>query len=178
MLTKMPPIVLFTIEFNTPNTINNLRITVTTIARVRLDIGPASAVNIIPFLLSLKVLSSTDTGFPQPTPIRIIDRKPIGSICAKGLRVNLPFIFWLISPSLYATHACAYSCIDRDSKRAGNVYKNVINPSFLCSFPSRYSFFFLTLLQKVLPSFYNAKLRFVLLVSKLFRPPRGRLSKD
>lgn len=129
MLTKMPPIVLSTIEFNTPNTINNLRITVTTIARIRLDIGPASAVNIIPFLLSLKVLSSTDTGFPQPTPIRIIDRKPIGSICAKGLRVNLPFIFWLISPSLYATHACAYSCIDRDSKRAGNVYKNVINPS-------------------------------------------------
>ena len=30
---------------------------------------------------------------------------------------------------MYATQACAYSCIDNDSTSAGNVYKNAINPS-------------------------------------------------
>ena len=123
------PVLLFIMEFITPNIIRSFRIIVTKIASNKLEAGPARDVNIIPFLLSLKFLSSTVTGLPQPTPTSTIAINPIGSICANGFKVSLPLIFWLISPSLYATQACAYSCIDNDSTSAGNVYKNVINPS-------------------------------------------------
>lgn len=49
------------------------------------------------------------TGLPRPNPTKNTSTKPIGSICANGLGVSLPWIFGVGSHNLFAIHAWAYS---------------------------------------------------------------------
>lgn len=81
------------------------------IATNMLDKGPAKAVIAVPSSLFSKLYSFTGTGLLQPNLKRTIANAPSGSICFKGFNVNLPSIFAVGSPSLYAANPCAYSCI-------------------------------------------------------------------
>ena len=58
--------------------------------QIRLDIGPARAESAIPPLGFLKFLGSMGTGFAQPKPNKNKHKAPMGSTCAKGLKVSLP----------------------------------------------------------------------------------------
>ncbi len=77
---------------------------------MRLLIGPAIAVMAVPCTGFLKFLSYIGTGLLQPILATKSIIAPIGSIWTSGLRVILPSAFAVESPSLYAVHACAYSC--------------------------------------------------------------------
>jgi hypothetical protein len=87
----------------------NLKRRVKIIARHRLEIGPAAALMAISRLGFLKFLVLIGTGFAQPTLKKSIEINPNGLICLRGLRVNLPRFFAVVSPSLYATKPCAAS---------------------------------------------------------------------
>lgn len=71
-------------------------------ARMRFDTGPANEVNAVPRTGFLKLYSFTGTGLLHPNRANIIIKAPTGSIWASGLRVILPLIFAVRSPSLYA----------------------------------------------------------------------------
>ncbi len=69
-------------------------------ARTKLDKGPANEI-IAKSLLGLdKFKEFTGTGFAHPNPATNKSIVPIGSKCAKGLKVSLPDIFAVGSPNL------------------------------------------------------------------------------
>ena len=80
-----------------------------TIAIKKFDTGPASAVRALSRLLCSKFHSLIGIGLLQPNRNITIIMAPIGSICANGLRVNLPCALAVGSPNLYALHAWKYS---------------------------------------------------------------------
>jgi hypothetical protein len=59
-------------------------------ATIRFEHGPARDVQIMPFLGLRIALGFTGTGFAQPKPVSSRRTAPMGSTCAKGLRVSLP----------------------------------------------------------------------------------------
>ena len=63
-----------------------------------LDIGPAAATLIMSFLGLDKLLGLTGTGLAYPIPINRIIKVPIGSRCANGFKVSLPFLYAVSSP--------------------------------------------------------------------------------
>jgi len=92
-----------------PNTFRSARRIVPNAKRIRLEIGPAIATRKRPRNGFSKALISTGTGFAQPKRKISINIKPIGSRCFSGLRVSLPSIFAVGSPSLNAIQAWANS---------------------------------------------------------------------
>ena len=79
-----------------------------TSAKNTFEAGPASATSIWCVGLGM-FLKSIMTGFAQPKPTVKSKIVPRGSRCFKGFRVNLPIIFAVGSPNLYATQPCASS---------------------------------------------------------------------
>src|SRR3972149_8433866 len=78
----------------------------------RLESGPATDTSVMERDLFLKFRGFIGTGLAQPnSPEKKSIMVPIGSRCRKGLRVTLPSIFAVGSPSLLATHAWAHSCM-------------------------------------------------------------------
>lgn len=79
-------------------------------AKDRFERGPANATSAVCSSLFSKLYSLMGTGLLHPNLKRIINTAPMGSICLRGLSVNLPSAFAVGSPSLNAVYACAYSC--------------------------------------------------------------------
>lgn len=79
-------------------------------ANNRFDNGPAKATIAVYNSLFLKLYSLIGTGLLHPNLNRTMHTAPIGSICFNGFNVNLPSALAVISPSLNALNACAYSC--------------------------------------------------------------------
>ena len=80
-----------------------------TMARSKLDTGPAAATFIISVRGFLKFRPSTGTGLAQPNPTNRIIREPIISRCAMGFRVRRPILAAVLSPHFSAIHAWANS---------------------------------------------------------------------
>jgi len=74
-----------------------------------LDVGPAKETRAVSLKRFSKLNSFIGTGLLHPNLKKIIQIAPIGSICFRGLRVNLPFTFDVKSPSFVAVQAWAYS---------------------------------------------------------------------
>ena len=81
-------------------------------ARRKLENGPAKETIASSRIWFLKFLLSIGTGLAQPirakpeaNAARGIMKVPIRSACLKGLRVNLPWFFAVLSPNLEASKA-------------------------------------------------------------------------
>lgn len=98
------------------------------------EAGPAKETRAIPNFSLSKFLVLIGTGLLQPNRNRTMLSAPIGSICARGFRVSLPYALGVGSPSLYAIIPCAYSCtveaisIEGIAKRIQYIVSDVRNP--------------------------------------------------
>ena len=80
----------------------------------------------VPFLIFLKLYGLMGTGFAQPKPNNTKLIKPKTSKWTIGLRDSLPYDLAVLSPSLYATKACANSCMVSAKIIAKAYVKNII----------------------------------------------------
>ena len=67
-----------------------MKITIEINVNNKFESGPAAATLIMSDLGFSRLFGFTGTGYAYPIPINKIINVPIGSRCAKGLRVNLP----------------------------------------------------------------------------------------
>ena len=72
--------------------------------------GAAIETFIASLYLLLYALGFVFNGLVHPNPANRIIIKPIKSICAAGVKVNLPWNLGVLSPNLSATKAFAYPC--------------------------------------------------------------------
>lgn len=72
--------------------------TAKTKAVIKFAIQPAKETPIAPSLLGSSLEKLTGTGFAHPKLKRIKDIVPIGSKCFRGLKLNLPSCFAVVSP--------------------------------------------------------------------------------
>jgi len=86
----------------------------------------------------LKFLLFIGIGFAQPIKAKPLANDAIGMIkvpikseCLKGLRVNLPRFFAVLSPNLEAENACANSCMVIEIKNIGRKVKNEMSRSLI-----------------------------------------------
>ena len=87
---------------------------------------PATETTRIPYLNFLKLRGFICTGFAQPKPNNKKQINPLISKCFKGFIVNLPWIFGVKSPILYAAKAWANSCKERDIKNTTTLKTSII----------------------------------------------------
>ena len=95
------------------------------IARPRLDSGPARETNAIPLFGLRRLLKFTGTGFAAPSitglPTNIkksgSNTEPNGSICGNGFKVIRPSTRAVSSPSFSATTPCMTSCTIAEKRR-------------------------------------------------------------
>ena len=80
-------------------------------AKTIFETGPARDVIAVPHFGFLKLYELIGTGLLHPNRKINSDKAPIGSICARGFSVSLPFTLGVKSPNLYAVYAWANSWI-------------------------------------------------------------------
>ena len=73
-------------------------------AKIKFDAGPAKATFIMSTRGFEKLTGFIGTGLAHPNPTNNIIKDPIGSKCARGLRVKRPFLAAVWSPNRYAMY--------------------------------------------------------------------------
>ena len=93
-------------------------------ARIKLPVTPARWTIMFMILGLLNLFSLFGlymTGLPHPNPAMRSRIVPTGSRCAIGLKVSLPILRGVGSPSQSATNACMNSWIENDSISANSI---------------------------------------------------------